>query len=144
MSQKRFSGRSHLIYSAQVPEESFGSFEQGLVFWTHHNIGNIPVAPIWVQQQPLPKWQGERRDGEEVLVIAYQQGGDGQRLRRFFGTCNDSAVQEGASHNRDTLEGPRCVSISSGIRSFLAGSQRNSQQYSSNPLIIWLLMKDLT
>lgn len=36
---------AHLIYSAQVPEESFGSFEQGLVFWTHHNIGNITVAP---------------------------------------------------------------------------------------------------
>lgn len=62
---------THLIYCAQVPEESFGSLEQGLVFWTHHNIGNITVAPIWVQQQPLPKWQGEWRDGEEVLVIAH-------------------------------------------------------------------------
>lgn len=62
---------THLIYSTQVPEKSFGSFEQGLIFWTHHNIGNITVAPIWVQQQPLPKGQGEWRDGEEVLVVAY-------------------------------------------------------------------------
>lgn len=84
MSKKWFPDLPHLIYSAQVPEESFGSFEQGLIFWTHHNIGNITVAPIWVQQQPLPKRQGEWRDGEEVFVIAYQQGGDGQRLRRLF------------------------------------------------------------
>lgn len=87
MTQKQsqtFLERSHLINSAQVPEESFGSFEQGLVFWTHYNIGNITVAPIWVQQQPLPKWQGEWGDGEEVLIIAHQQSGDRQWLRRLF------------------------------------------------------------
>lgn len=39
---------SDLIYSTQVPEESFGSIEQGLIFWTHHDIGNIPMAPVWV------------------------------------------------------------------------------------------------
>lgn len=50
---------THLIYSTQVPEESFGSFEQGLVFWTHHNVSNIAVAPIGLQEQPLPEGQGE-------------------------------------------------------------------------------------
>lgn len=75
---------AHLIYSTQVPEESFGSFEQGLIFWTHHNISNITVAPIGLQEQPLPEGQGEGRDGQKFLVVAHQQSGDGQWLRRLF------------------------------------------------------------
>lgn len=75
---------AHLVYSTQVPEESFGSVEQGLIFRTHHNVGDIPVAPVGIQQEPLPEGQGEGRDCQEVLVIAHQQRRDRERLRRFL------------------------------------------------------------
>lgn len=75
---------SNLVYSTQVPEESFGSVEQGLVFRTDHDVGDIPMAPVGVQQEPLPEGQGERRDCQEVLVIAHQQRRDRERLRRFL------------------------------------------------------------
>lgn len=75
---------SNLVYSTQVPEESFGSVEQGLVFRTHHDVGDVPMAPIGVQQEPLPEGQGERRDCQEILVIAHQQRRDRERLWRFL------------------------------------------------------------
>lgn len=75
---------SNLIYSTQVPEESFGSVEQGLIFRTHHDVGDIPMAPVGIQQEPLPEGQGEGRDCQEVLVIAHQQRWDWERLRRFL------------------------------------------------------------
>lgn len=75
---------SNLVYSTQVPEESFGSVEQGLVFRTHHDVGDIPMAPVGVQQEPLPEGQGERGDCQEVLVIAHQQCWDRERLRRLL------------------------------------------------------------
>lgn len=75
---------SNLVYSTQVPEESFGSVEQGLIFRTHHDVGDIPMAPVGIQQEPLPEGQGEGRDCQEVLVIAHQQRRDRERLRRFL------------------------------------------------------------
>ena len=75
---------THLIDRCQLLEEALGSAEQGVTVGTHHQVAHVPLRAERVQQQLLPVGQAEGRQHHKVILVAHQERGDGQGLRRLI------------------------------------------------------------
>lgn len=77
----------YLVNGCEVSEEAFGAAEHGFAVGANHQVPNVPLGAVRVQQKLFPVRQTERREHHEVVLVAHQEGGDGQRLWRLICAC---------------------------------------------------------
>lgn len=77
----------YLVDSCEISEEALGVTEQRLTVRTNHQVTDVPLGAKRIKQQFLPVGQTKRRQHHKVVLIAHQEGGDGQRLRGLVCTC---------------------------------------------------------
>lgn len=74
----------HLIHSTQIFKEDLGPVEQSLIFWADDDVTNVSLGAKRIQKKFLPVRQTKRRQNHKVVLVAHQEGGNGQRFRRLI------------------------------------------------------------